>query len=257
MPRANGTIRVQSNGRVTTILIDRPAVRNALDRASSEALTKAFEGFENDPVARVGVLSGAGGSFCTGADLRELARGELYEPWGDAYRGPTRRLLAKPVIAAVEGHACAGGLGLALWCDLRIAAVDAVFGVFSRRWGVPLSDGTTVRLPRIVGLGRALDMLLTGRSVDAREALQMGLVSRLVPSGRALVEAQALAHEMALHPQGALLCDRRSAYRQLDLGMQEALHREAVASQNVREREARRGAARFVSGEGRDEAADD
>lgn len=251
MSRSTATIRVERTGPVTTILLDRPAVRNALDRTSSQALAQAFDEFEKDAESRVAVLTGAGESFCAGADLQELAVGELYEPWGDSYHGPTRRVLAKPVIAAVEGHACGGGLGLALWCDLRIAAEDAVFGVFSRRWGVPVSDGTTVRLPRIVGLGRALDMLLTGRAVGAQEALAMGLVSRVVPRGRARGEAEAAALEIAAHPQAALLCDRRSAYAQLDLGVPEALHREAVASREIREREARRGASRFAAGEGR------
>ncbi|MEE2778709.1 MAG: crotonase/enoyl-CoA hydratase family protein [Acidobacteriota bacterium] len=241
---------VRTLDRVTTLTISRPEVRNALDRSTSRELARAFRDFEADDSATVAVLAGSDGAFCAGADLKELAEGDLYEPWAWSLEGPTGRPCAKPVIAAVEGHACAGGLGLALWCDLRVAAQSAVFGVFSRRWGIPMSDGTTVRLPRVVGLGRALDMLLTGRPVGADEALGMGLVSRVVPTGGALGAAREMAQQIASHPQAALLCDRTSTYGQAGLSLAEALRAEAGGSTEARRRAAS-GAHRFARGEGR------
>ena len=249
--RSKSSILVEQNGPVTTVVINRPEVKNALDRDASVELAEALFAFEEDSSSLAAVLTGSDGAFCAGADLSELATGEMYEPWADSARGPTRMMLSKPILAAVEGHACAGGLGLALSCDLRVVDETAVFGVFSRRWGVPMSDGTTVRLPRLVGLSRALDLLLTGRAVDAEEALAMGLANRLAPRGRAREEAEALAHTIAAFPQPALICDRRSAYAQFDLDLPEALHQEAEGSRRVREEHAASGAARFAAGEGR------
>src|ERR1700679_4074089 len=192
------TVRIERNGPVTTVIIDRPEVRNAVDRPTAEALSDAFLAFEQDVDARVAVLWGAGSTFCAGADLKGVAEGRgnrtrppVEDPLaGDGPMGPTRMQLSKPVIAAVSGHAVAGGLELAVWCDLRVAEEDAVFGVFCRRWGVPLIDGGTIRLPRLIGQSRALDMILTGRAVDAREAYQMGLANRVVAKGQARIEAE-------------------------------------------------------------------
>jgi enoyl-CoA hydratase len=245
------SIRIERSPPITTVVIDRPRAKNALDRAASAELARAFRAFELDPDSRVAVLTGAGGTFCAGADLKELATGAMYEPWAASADGPTAQVLSKPVIAAIEGHACAGGLGIALWCDLRVIDDTAVFGVFSRRFGVPMSDGTTVRLPRLIGLSRALDLLLTGRAVGAEEAIAIGLANRMAPRGEARVAAEALAREIAAFPQGALLCDRRSAHDQLDRPLAEALRREAEGSRAARERDATAGAARFAGGEGR------
>src|SRR5215472_1325290 len=193
------TVRVERSGPVTTVILDRPGVRNAVDGPTAAALAEAFAGFDADPGASVAVLFGAGGTFCAGADLKAVGtpKGNRTEPDGDGPMGPTRMRLSKPVIAAICGHAVAGGLELALWCDLRVAEEDAVFGVFCRRWGVPLIDGGTVRLPQIVGLGRALDMILTGRAVGAAEAEQMGLVTKIVRKGDAREEAERLAAQIA------------------------------------------------------------
>src|SRR5499427_3197242 len=182
-------VLVERAGPVTTIIINRPKSKNALDNEAAHALADALHGFEADAEARVAVLTGAGGAFCAGADLKELGSGVDYFPWAGSEQGPLRAPLSKPVIAAIEGHACAGGLGVALFCDIRIVDDSAVFGVFSRRWGVPMSDGTTVRLPRLIGQGRALDMLLTGRPVGAQEALAIGLATQVVPKGTARAEA--------------------------------------------------------------------
>jgi enoyl-CoA hydratase len=247
----SGEIQVERDGPVATVTINRPERRNALDRASARALRQAFDDFAADDELRVAVLTGAGGAFCAGADLKELAEGVDYEAWAGAKTGPTHPLLPKPVIAAVAGTACAGGLGLALWCDLRVCDETAVFGVFSRRWGVPMSDGTTVRLPRLIGLSRALDMLLTGRRVDAREALAIGLANRVVPAGQALAEAQALARRIAACPQVAMRSDRESAYRQAGLAFQDAIAQEDRLAQAARRLEARAGAERFSGGAGR------
>src|SRR5919204_1303387 len=208
------TIRVERAGPVTTVVLDRPEARNAVDRDTAAALADAFRAFEADAQARVAVLWGAGGTFCAGADLKAIGsgRGNRLEPEGDGPMGPTRMVLSKPVIAAISGYAVAGGLELALWCDLRIAETDAVFGVFCRRWGVPLIDGGTVRLPRLVGLSRALDLILTGRPVDAREALEFGLANRVVATGRAREEAEALARQIAAFPPRCVRSDRRSAW---------------------------------------------
>jgi enoyl-CoA hydratase len=248
---AGGKILFERDGPVATVTIDRPERRNALDRESARALRQAFDAFAADEALRVAVLTGAGGAFCAGADLKELAAGVDYEAWAGSREGPTHPLLPKPVIAAVAGTACAGGLGLALWCDLRVCDETAVFGVFSRRWGVPMSDGTTVRLPRLIGLSRALDMLLTGRPVEAGEALAIGLANRVVPRGQALAEGQALARRIAAFPQVAMRSDRQSAYRQAGLSFAAAIEEEDRLAQEARRLEARAGAERFAAGAGR------
>ncbi|HUG59489.1 MAG TPA: crotonase/enoyl-CoA hydratase family protein [Candidimonas sp.] len=244
-------ILVEKSGPVTTIIINRPEVRNALDREATQLLADAFHEFEADSNAKVAVLWGAGGAFCAGADLKELAGGVAYEPWAGSADGPLRRPLSKPVIAAVSGYACAGGLGVALWCDLRVAEEDATFAVLSRRWGVPMSDGTTVRLPRLIGMSNALDMLLTARKVDAVKAEQMGLVNRVVPNGQARACAEELALTLAAFPQVAMLSDRQSAYEQEALALSAAIDREAELSIQARLKEAEQGARRFASGAGR------
>lgn len=206
------SVHVERDGPVTTVVIDRPAARNAVDGPTAVALADAFRVFDDDDSASVAVLYGEGGTFCAGADLKAVGgpEGNVVTSDGDGPMGPTRMRLRKPVIAAIEGHAVAGGLELAVWCDLRIAAADAVLGVYCRRWGVPLIDGGTVRLPRLVGTSRALDMILTGRGVGATEALGFGLVNRVVEPGRAREEAERLAHEIALLPQRCLRNDRTS-----------------------------------------------
>lgn len=247
------TLRVERSGAVTTVILDRPTVRNAIDRSTAEALSEAFRAFDADDSQRVAVLWGDHGTFCAGADLKAISSGDpnRVEPDGDGPLGPTRMLLDKPVIAAVAGHAVAGGLELALWCDLRIAEQSTVFGVFCRRWGVPLIDGGTIRLPRVVGLGRALDMILTGRAVGADEALAMGLANRIVPDGHARIEAEKLANELARLPQACLRSDRRSVYECLSLDMTTALRREHDHGLNALNIEAVEGASRFASGAGR------
>jgi enoyl-CoA hydratase len=246
------TVRVEQDGPVTTMIIDRPEVRNAVDPGTAEALRAAFDAFESDDEAHVAVLTGAGGHFCAGYDLKAFAEhGTDYDPAGEGPMGPTRRLLSKPVIAAVEGYAVAGGLELALWCDLRIAAEGATFGVFCRRWGVPLIDGGTVRLPRIVGQGRALDLILTGRPVGAAEALALGLANRVVPDGQARAEAERLAHELARFPQLCLRTDRMSAYAGWDADLPQALRAEALAGAEPVREGAGEGASRFAGGRGR------
>lgn len=207
------SVRVERAGPVTTVVLDRPGVRNAVDGPTAAALADAFREFDADAGASVAVLWGAGGTFCSGADLSAVgtAAGNQVKPDGDGPMGPTRMRLSKPVVAAVSGHAVAGGLELALWCDLRVAEESAVFGVFCRRWGVPLIDGGTVRLPQIVGLGRALDLVLTGRAVGAAEALRIGLVNRMVPDGQARTAAEQLAADLAALPQTCLRNDRLSA----------------------------------------------
>jgi len=243
--------RLERDGDVLVVTIDRPEVRNAIDRATAASLAAAFREFDGDATLSVAVLTGAGGSFCAGADLRAVA-GLRAEEDGDAPLGVSRLLLGKPVIAAVEGHAVAGGLELALWCDMRVASEGAVFGVFCRRFGVPLMDGGTIRLPRLIGHGRALDLILTGRPVDAREALHIGLADRLVPTGEALPAALALAHELASLPQGCLRSDRLSAHEQWSLTTEAALLNETRRGLEViASGETAQGAARFASGEGR------
>jgi enoyl-CoA hydratase len=243
-------IVVERRGPVTTILINRPEVRNALDLEATAALGAALRAFEADEEARVAVLHGTGGAFCAGADLKELASGAVYEAWAGK-DGPLARPLNKPIIAAIAGHACAGGLGLTLWCDLRVAERSASFAVLSRRWGVPMSDGTTVRLPRLIGRSRALDMLLTARTVPAEEALAMGLVNRVVPDGTSRQAAEALALTMAGFPPVAMRSDRASVYAQEGLEEAEALVMEARLAQEAKALEAQAGAARFAAGAGR------
>ena len=256
------SVRVECNGAVTTVILDRPEACNAVDRAAADALAAAFTAFEEDASQRVAVLWGAGGNFCSGADLKALADGrgnrravpaKHPEPLtADAPMGPTRMRLSKPVIAAVAGYAVAGGLELALWCDLRVAERGAVFGVFCRRWGVPLIDGGTVRLPRLIGQSRALDMILTGRAVEAEEALEMGLANRLVGPGEARPAAEEMAREIADFPPVCLRNDRTSVYEQFDLNFVEAMENEfALGMKTLASGEARSGAARFAAGEGR------
>ncbi|MEZ7127386.1 crotonase/enoyl-CoA hydratase family protein [Nonomuraea sp. AD125B] len=241
------TVRVERQGSVTTVVISRPEARNAVDRETAGALADAFRGFEESD-ADVAVLWGEGGTFCAGADLKALDNRVGEE--GDGPMGPTRMRLGKPVIAAVAGHAVAGGLELALWCDLRVAEEDAVFGVFCRRWGVPLVDGGTVRLPRLVGTSRAMDMILTGRPVGAREAYEMGLANRVVPRGESRSCAEELAREIARFPQACLRGDRLSVLEQEGLGEAEAMRNEL--RHGLRSLPgARDGAARFAGGAGR------
>ncbi|MBI1763363.1 MAG: crotonase/enoyl-CoA hydratase family protein [Acidobacteria bacterium] len=247
------SIQIEQQGSVTIISLSRPQARNAVDRATAQALAEAFRAFDADETASVGVLYGDHGTFCAGADLKAIAAGQgnRVEPEGDGPMGPSRMLLGKPVIAAISGYAVAGGLELALWCDLRVAEADAVLGVFCRRWGVPLIDGGTVRLPRLIGLSRALDLILTGRPVGAEEALEMGLVNRVVPKGEARVAALALAQELARLPQACLRNDRLSAYEQFDLRLDEAMTNEFQHGLDSLAAGAQAGAARFATGAGR------
>jgi enoyl-CoA hydratase len=253
-PTPPPSVAVTREGAVTVVAIDRPAVRNAVDSATAAALREAFAAFDADPDTSVAVLTGTGGTFCAGADLKALAEGER-RPVPDAGpgpMGPTRMTLTKPVVAAVEGHAVAGGLELALWCDLRVAASDAVFGVFCRRFGVPLVDLGTVRLPRLVGHSRAMDLILTGRPVGAEEALAMGLANRVVPPGQALEAAVALATTLAGLPQACLRSDRLSALEQWGLDEEAAAVHEARRGREViASGEALAGARRFAAGAGR------
>jgi enoyl-CoA hydratase len=249
-------IETSSDGPVFTIAMNRPDKRNAVDGPMAAELLRAFERFEADESLRVAVLWGAGGHFCGGADLQALgdpAGRNALNPQGAGAgpMGPTRLALSKPLIAAVSGYAVAGGMELALLADLRVVERDAIFGVFCRRWGVPLIDGGTVRLPRIIGMGRALDLILTGRPVGAEEALAMGLANRLVAPGEALAAAQALARELAAFPQACMLADRRSAYEQWDLPLAEALKQEGARGIAVVFSEGLQGAARFAQGAGR------
>jgi enoyl-CoA hydratase len=245
-------VRTEREGPVSIVVLDRPAAKNAVDRATAEQLADAFRVFDADDTASVGVLYGDHGTFCAGADLKAFAAGtpNRVERDGDGPMGPSRMLLRKPVIAAISGHAVAGGLELALWCDMRIADDDAILGVFCRRFGVPLIDGGTVRLPRLIGLSRALDLILTGRGVSAGEALAIGLVQRVVPKGTALAAAKALAHQLAELPQAALRADRMSAYLQHDLALDAALMQELELG-SVALAEAAQGAGRFAAGSGR------
>lgn len=247
-------VSVEKNGPVTTVVLDRPEARNAVDGPTAKALAQAFRQFDADDEARVAVFYGANGTFCAGADLKALAdksRRNRLEARGDGPMGPSRMLLSKPVIAAVAGYAVAGGMELALWCDIRIAEESAIFGVFCRRWGVPLIDGGTVRLPRIIGIGRAMDLILTGRPVAATEAYAMGLANRVVPNGEARAQAEALAHEIASFPQHCLRNDRRSVYEQQGLSLQDALHSEFAGSVASLEVDGLQGALDFAQGKGR------
>jgi enoyl-CoA hydratase len=239
-------------GEVTTVIIDRPERRNAVDGPTAVALAEAFRAFDADPNAAVAVLHGAGGTFCAGADLKAIGgpEGNRVDEEGDGPMGPTRMRLSKPVIAAIAGHAVAGGLELALWCDLRVAEQNAVLGVFCRRWGVPLIDGGTVRLPRLIGVSRAMDMILTGRAVSAAEAEQMGLVNRVVPFGGSLVAAQALAAQLAAFPQTCLREDRLSVLEQDGLSEVQAMARELDHGRRSLG-DAQAGLERFRAGAGR------
>ena len=246
-------VRVERDGAVTTIVLARPEVKNAVDRTTAEALADAFRAFDADPEASVAVFYGEGGTFCSGADLKAIARGEpnRIDPTGDAPMGPSRMMLSKPVIAAISGYAVAGGLELALFCDLRVIEADAKLGVLCRRWGVPLIDLGTIRLPRIVGLGRALDLILTGRLVGAEEALAMGLVTRVVANGESLAAARALAREIAAFPQVCMRGDRMSAYEQFDLALPQAIENELAHGMRSLTAEAVAGATKFAGGFGR------
>ena len=247
-------VRRETNGPVTTIILDRPDRRNAVDPPTATALRAAFREFERDGEARVAVFWGAGGTFCAGFDLKAAAAAprRYPRPYGEGPMGPSRMRLGKPVLAAVSGYAVAGGLELALWCDLRVVEEDAVLGVFNRRWGIPLLDGGTVRLPAIVGLGRALDIIMTGRPVDAREAERIGLANRVVPKGRARGEAEALALTIAGFPPNCVRSDRRSAYDSVGLPLTAALRREhALGMKSGATGESLAGARRFAAGAGR------
>ncbi len=264
------SVHAEKNGPVTTIILERPNVRNAVDPVTADALVAAFEDFNRDTEAKAAVFFGSHGTFCAGWDLKygaslagEHARSELNLefPQGDAApprgpMGPSRLVLDKPVIAAVAGAAVAGGMELALWCDLRVMEEDAYFGVYCRRWGVPLIDGGTVRLPRIIGMGRAMDLILTGRKVDAEEAYRIGLCERVVPRGQARQAAEALALQIAGFPQDAVRADRRSAYAQHGLPLRAAMKQEWAGGADTLAG-AVRGAGRFASGKGRHGAFDD
>ncbi|MCF2538221.1 crotonase/enoyl-CoA hydratase family protein [Streptomyces sp. FB2] len=245
-------VRVERQGHVTTVVLSRPEVRNAVDGPTAAELAAAFREFEEDDGARVAVLWGEGGTFCAGADLKAMGteRGNRVAEDGDGPMGPTRLRLSKPVIAAISGHAVAGGLELALWCDLRVAEEDAVFGVFCRRWGVPLIDGGTVRLPRLIGTSRAMDLILTGRPVPAAEAHAIGLANRVVPVGRARAEAEELAAALAAFPQECLRSDRASVLDQEGRDEEAAMLGELRYGAGVLER-GMEGAARFAAGAGR------
>ncbi|GAA1270414.1 MULTISPECIES: crotonase/enoyl-CoA hydratase family protein [Streptomyces] len=245
-------VRVERRGHVTTVVLSRPEVRNAVDGPTAAELAAAFKEFDAEESARVAVLWGEGGTFCAGADLKAIGteRGNRVAEEGDGPMGPTRLRLSKPVIAAVSGHAVAGGLELALWCDLRVAEEDAVFGVFCRRWGVPLIDGGTVRLPRLIGESRAMDLILTGRPVPAPEAYAIGLANRLVPPGRARAEAEELAERIADFPQACMRGDRASVLDQAGQDEEVAMVGELRYGTAVLE-ESLKGAARFASGAGR------
>jgi len=246
------SVNVVRNGPVTTVILDRPHARNAVDGPTAQALFDAFDEFDRDEAAAVAVLWGDHGTFCAGADLKAIGTADSNPTHrvGPGPMGPTRMVLSKPVIAAVSGYAVAGGLELALWCDLRVVEEDAVFGVFCRRWGVPLIDGGTVRLPRLIGHSRAMDMILTGRAVDAHEALTMGLANRVVPNGQSRTAAEELAAELARSPQGCMRSDRLSALHQWGCSQTEALDFEfgslaRVAAESIE------GARRFADGAGR------
>jgi enoyl-CoA hydratase len=255
------TILVEKSSRITTITLNRPEAKNAVDGPTAEALCLAFREFDADPEADVAVLAGAGDTFCAGADLKAVAGGFGSHPRANplnagidatAPMGPTRLSLSKPVIAAVSGYAVAGGMELALWCDLRVMEQDAIFGIFCRRWGVPLIDGGTVRLPRLIGMSRALDLILTGRAVDAAEAFAIGLANRVVAHGQALAAAQQLARQIAGFPQACMRSDRRSAYEQWDRDPAAALAAEfAHGMATIATGETVKGAGKFAGGAGR------
>ena len=244
-------ILVEKKGPVTTIIINRPEVRNALDQEGSDLLARSLKEFDQDDSQHVGVITGAGGAFCAGADLKEASKRVDYKAWAGHPEGPLHAPLSKPLIAAASGHAVAGGLGIALYCDIRIAEEDAVFGIFCRRWGVPMSDGTPTRLPRVIGMGPALDMMLTGKPVGAAEAKEMGLITRIVKNGAARREAEKLALQIAGFPPIAMLSDRHAIYYQEGRPEAEAVEEEWKSAQEAQFKEAQAGAARFAEGDGR------
>lgn len=247
-------IAIEKRAQTTIVTINRPEVRNAIDQATATELTEAFSEFDADENQAVAILTGANGTFCAGADLKAVATGQgnKVRESGQGPVGPSRMMLSKPVIAAVEGHAVAGGLELAIWCDLRVAAEDAIFGVYCRRWGVPLVDGGTIRLPRLIGHSHALDMILTGRGVSGEEARMMGLANRLTPPGEALTAAIELAADIGRFPQNCLRSDRRSSYEQWHLSTHEALLNETrLGLRVIHSGETREGASRFAEGAGR------
>jgi enoyl-CoA hydratase len=246
---------IDKQDNVTTILINRPHAKNAVDGLTAKELVEAFEVFEKDEDSFVAILGGTNGTFCSGADLKAIAGNgipnELSEN-GNAPMGPSRMMLSKPVIAAISGHAVAGGLELACWCDLRVVEQSAIMGVFCRRWGVPLIDGGTIRLSRLIGMSRAMDLILTGRPIDSNEAFQMGLANRIVPNGTALEEAKKLAISLTRFPQNCMRSDRMSAYQQWDLSLADALKNEfRLGKKVIDSNETYNGAARFSSGKGR------
>jgi len=248
------TVRYETQDRTAIVTIDRPMVRNCVDGPTAEALAESFRRFDADDDLAAAILTGADGHFCAGADLKAVSdrRGNRVSEDGDGPMGPSRMLLSKPVIAAVEGHAVAGGLELAIWCDLRVAATDAVFGVYCRRWGVPLIDGGTIRLPRLVGQSVAMDMILTGRGVSGDEAQRVGLANRLVEPGHAIDAALAIADDLARFPQRCMRSDRRSALEQWSLDLDDALQNETKLGLDViRSGETAEGATRFAKGAGR------
>ena len=249
----SGGVRVERSGSVTTVIMNRPEARNAVNGPAATGLYEAFDEFDKDDSAAVAVLWGDNGTFCAGADLKAFGTPDAnpVHRTGPGPMGPSRMVLSKPVIAAVSGHAVAGGLELALWCDMRVVEEDAIMGVFCRRWGVPLIDGGTVRLPRLIGHSRALDMILTGREVGAEEALSWGLANRLVPAGQALPEALALAEQLARFPQACLRSDRLSSYEQWGMDLVAALKNEGHRGLPALRQETREGAARFAAGKGR------
>ena len=254
-------VLTEKKDRVFTVIINRPEVKNAVDRTTAEELARAFREFDADPESDVAVLCGAGGCFCAGADLKAVAsagQSHRLEETGNGPMGPSRMLLGKPVIAAVSGYAVAGGLELALWCDLRVMEKSAVFGVFCRRWGVPLIDGGTIRLPRLIGLSRAMDLILTGRAVESDEALAMGLANRVVDDGCSREEAEKLARELTLFPQKCLRSDRLSAYNQFSLDLPKAIINEfRTGLEVIKSGETRAGAKHFSDGKGRHGKFDD
>ncbi len=254
------SIQIEAENHVQIITINRPEVRNAVDGPTAQLLAEAFEAFDADDDLRVAILTGANSTFCAGADLKAVARGDgnRVRPDGNGPMGPTRMLLSKPVIAAVEGHAVAGGLELAAWCDLRVAAEDAVFGVYCRRWGVPLVDGGTVRLSRLLGHSHALDLILTGRGVSGDEAQRLGLANRLTEPGGALAGAKLLAHQLCEFPQLCMRNDRLSSYEQWGMALGDAIRNETMLGLDViRSGETRAGASRFAAGKGRHGKFDD
>ncbi len=247
----NNKIITEINGNITTIIINRPEVRNALDQDASSELARHLKAFDADDSQRVAILTGAGDSFCAGADLKETAERADYKAWAGHPEGPLHKPLSKPVIAAVNGHAVAGGLGIALYCDIRIADEEAVFGIFCRRWGVPMSDGTPTRLPRLIGMGPAMDMMLTGEPVSARRALEIGLITRIAPKGTVRGTAQKLAQQIASYPQPAMLSDRHALYYQEGRTEEDALAEEWRVARDIQEEVAPKGAKRFAEGAGR------